>query len=189
MRSATVLTEKRAGKMGLSEGVLSLNSQILAVLIDSINWHDLYVRAATLEFLFSVFLHKGCQESMIAVNEEREGVRSELLGLQEHTQHLARALACPASPFPLVSWKKLDFSAGLLQRQLLLACATDPSMAQAARSGASSYFSPSSTVYNKLFVLVSVVCTTNFPDSTPMSFAIEGNAIEIPVSSQLALST
>lgn len=59
MRSATVLTEKRAGKMGLSEGVLSLNSQILAVLIDSINWHDLYVRAGTLEFLFSVFFAQG----------------------------------------------------------------------------------------------------------------------------------
>lgn len=105
------------------------------------------------------------------------------LGLHEHTQHLARALTCPASPFLVVSWKKLYFSAGLLKRQLLLACATDPSVAKAARSGASSYFLPSSTVDNKLFALVSVVCTMNFPNSTPMFFATEGNAIEITVSS------
>lgn len=80
MRSATILTERRVSKMWLSEGALSLSSQILVVLIDSINWHNLVWQGRDfVEFLFNL-MHRGCQERMIAVHGEGEGIKPEPLG-------------------------------------------------------------------------------------------------------------
>lgn len=97
---ATVLTERRVGKMWLSEGALSLNSQILVVLIDSINWHNLVRQGRDfVEFNFNL-MHRGCQASMIDVHGEGEGIKPEPLGSSGAFVACCRGASLPSFTIP-----------------------------------------------------------------------------------------
>jgi len=61
---------------------------------------------------------------MIGVHGEQEGIKPEPLGLVGTLVASCGVLACPASLFSVVSWKKSQFSPRLLKRQLPLDWAT-----------------------------------------------------------------
>lgn len=79
------------------------------------------------EFLFSL-MRKGCQETKIAVHGEGAGIKPESLGSAR--AFVAPCTGLPSCTFPMVSWKALHFSSGLLKRHLPLAWASHLSVAK-----------------------------------------------------------